>query len=184
VEPELFFFIIVTILINTDIVFYLIVGEQMSSRRPEDFLCMFGMDLVDFDVKKNKKIIIIFFGMESTNMQFFQKKICLEFFSVLRNFYGQTFFLHPRWRFSHFKISLYSKNPLQSTTNTKKEVSMDLHRIYTQKKLSIGLKVEKFNMAPKIKMAVNLEFLLKFYSHSMVYAWIYSLHSFKQKKKI
>jgi hypothetical protein len=47
---------------------------------------------------------------------------------------------------------------------------MDLQGINTQKKESIGLKVEKFNMAPKIKMAANLEFLLKFYFHSIVYA--------------
>jgi hypothetical protein len=32
------------------------VGEQVSSRSPEDFLYMFGMDLRDFDLEKNKKI--------------------------------------------------------------------------------------------------------------------------------
>jgi hypothetical protein len=30
----------------------LVVGEQLSSSRPEDFLYMFGMDLIDFDVEK------------------------------------------------------------------------------------------------------------------------------------
>jgi hypothetical protein len=39
---------------------------------------------------------------------------------------------------------------------------------------SIGQQAEKFNMSPNIKMAVNLEFSLKFYSHSKVYLLISS----------
>jgi hypothetical protein len=41
---------------------------------------------------------------------------------------------------------------------------------YTKKKQSSVLQAEKFNMAPKTKMAVNLEFLIKLYSLSMVHA--------------
>jgi hypothetical protein len=37
-----------------------IVGEEVASRRPEDFLYMFGMDLIDFDVERNKKNIARF----------------------------------------------------------------------------------------------------------------------------
>jgi hypothetical protein len=41
--------------------------------------------------------------------------------------------------------------------------------MYSKKK-TIGLQAEKFNMAPKTKIAAILEFLFKFYSLSMVYA--------------
>jgi hypothetical protein len=34
-----------------------LVGEQVSFRRPEDYLCMFGLDRIDFDMEKNKKNI-------------------------------------------------------------------------------------------------------------------------------
>jgi hypothetical protein len=74
-----------------------------------------------------------------------------------------VFFLNPkwwllsRWRFCHFKFTLFSKNPLQAITNTKTKILMDLQ-------------AKKINMAPNTKMTANLEFLLKFYSHSMVYA--------------
>jgi hypothetical protein len=84
-------------------------------------------------------------------------------------FLNQKWRLVSRWRFCHFKITLFSKNPLQAMTHTKTKILMELQRIYTQKKLSIGLEAKKFNMAPKIKMAANLEFLL-IYSHSMVNA--------------
>jgi hypothetical protein len=63
---------------------------------------MFDMDLIDFEVEKNKKIINrlkkikwrlnsrwppkLVFGLESTNMHFF-----IDFFSVLRSFYGFFF---------------------------------------------------------------------------------------------
>jgi hypothetical protein len=33
----------------------IVVGKQVSSRRPEDYLYLFGMDLIDFDVEKIKK---------------------------------------------------------------------------------------------------------------------------------
>jgi hypothetical protein len=39
-----------------------------------------------------------------------------------------------RWRFCHFKITQFSKNPLQAITNTK--ILMVLQRIYTQKKIN------------------------------------------------
>jgi hypothetical protein len=35
----------------------------------------------------------IVFGLESTNLHFFKKLFFLDFFSVLRSFYGKTFFL-------------------------------------------------------------------------------------------
>jgi hypothetical protein len=66
----------------------------------------------------------------------------------LRYFSG-FFFVYPKWRlvwrwlFCHFKITLFPKNPLQSTTNTKIKVLIDLKRKCTQKKLSIGLQAEK-----------------------------------------
>jgi hypothetical protein len=44
--------------------------------------------------------------------------------------------------------------------NPNTKILMHLQRIHTQKKKSIGLQAEKFNMAPKTKMAANLEFLL------------------------
>jgi hypothetical protein len=87
----------------------------------------------------------------------------------------KLFFLNPkwrlvsRWRFCHFIITLFSKNLQKSaTTNTKTKTLMDLQRIDDHKKKS--LQAKKFNMAPKIKMAANLDFFLKFYCHSMVYA--------------
>jgi hypothetical protein len=42
--------------------------------------------------------------------------------------------LVSRWRFCHFKITLYSKNPLQATTSSKIKILMDSQRTYTQKK--------------------------------------------------
>jgi hypothetical protein len=75
---------------------------------------MFDMDLMDFDVEKNKKKINC-----APKNAFFSKRFFLDFFSILRSFYGKTFFLNPkwrlvsRWRFCHFKITLFSKNPLQ-----------------------------------------------------------------------
>jgi hypothetical protein len=60
----------------------------------------------------------------------------------LRSFYGKTFFfLNPKWRlvsrwhFCHFKITLFSKNPLQAMTNTKTKILMDLQSMYTLKKI-------------------------------------------------
>jgi hypothetical protein len=99
----------------------------------------------------------IVFGLESTNMHFLQNAFFHEFFLVLRIFMEKLFFL----RFCHFKFTLFSKNTLQSTTNTKTKILMDLQRIYTQKNESIGLQGKKFNLAPKIKMVANLELLLK-----------------------
>jgi hypothetical protein len=80
----------------------------VSSRRIEDFYYMFDMDLIDFDVEKNKKNITrlqkikwrlnsrwppkIVFGLESTNMHFFQNAFFPDFSSVLQSFYGKTFF--------------------------------------------------------------------------------------------
>jgi hypothetical protein len=65
-----------------------IVGEQVSTRALRDFLQMFDMDLIDFDVEKNKKNITSFqktkwrrnsrwrpkkvFSLVSTNMHIFQ----------------------------------------------------------------------------------------------------------------
>jgi hypothetical protein len=52
----------------------------------------------------------------------------------------KLFFLNPkwrfvsRWRFRHFKITIFSKNPLQAITNTKTKILMDLQKIYTQQK--------------------------------------------------
>jgi hypothetical protein len=108
---------------------------------------------------------------------FFKTLFFLTFFSITE-FLSQNFFfsiqnggLFSRWRFCHFKNTLFSKNPLHSTTNSKTKILMDLQRIYKlKKKSSIGLQAKKFNMTPKIKMATNLEFFLIFYSHSMVYA--------------
>jgi hypothetical protein len=89
---------------------------------------MFDMDLIEFDVKYNKDNITglqkmtwrlnsrwppkIVSGPESTNMHFFQNAFFLDFFSVLRSFFlNPKWLLVSRWRFSHFKINLFSKNP-------------------------------------------------------------------------
>jgi hypothetical protein len=115
------------------------------------------MDLIDFDVEKNKKNITrlqkikwrlnsrwppkIVFGLESTNMHFFQNAFFSSLFLSIADFLWKNFFLlNPkwrlvsRWRFCHFKITLFSKNPLQAITNTKTKVLMDLLRIYNQQK--------------------------------------------------
>jgi hypothetical protein len=111
---------------------------------------------------------------------FFSKRFFLLTFPLsIAEFFW--FFFNPkwrlalRWRFCHFKITLFSKNPLQAMTNTKTKILMDLQKIYILKKnnqlvIQVQVQVNKFNKAPKIKMAANLEFLLKFYFYSMVYA--------------
>jgi hypothetical protein len=79
----------------------------------------------------------IAFGLESTNMQYFQNAFFLDIFSVLQSL--MDFFLNPklrlvpRWRFCHFKSTLFSKNPRQEMTNTKTKFFMDLQSKYTQK---------------------------------------------------
>jgi hypothetical protein len=107
---------------------------------------MFDMDPINSDAEKNITLLQkikwrpnsrwppkIVFGPESTNMLFF-----LEFFTVLRSF--MDFFFNPnwrlvsRWRFCHFKITLFSNNPLQATTSTKIKILMDLQRIYILKR--------------------------------------------------
>jgi hypothetical protein len=46
-----------------------------------------------------------------------------------------------RWRFCHFKITLFSKNPLQANTNTKTKILMYLQRKknwYASEKIQYG----------------------------------------------
>jgi hypothetical protein len=115
---------------------------------------MFDMDLIDFDVEKNKKKIKrlqkikwclnsrwplkIVFGIESTNMHFFQNAFFLDFSSVLWSFYGKTFFFKSKMTaciemaFLSFLNHPIFKKPLQAMTNTKAKTFMDLQRIYTQ----------------------------------------------------
>jgi hypothetical protein len=59
---------------------------------------------------------------------FFSKRF---FFLSIAEFLWKNFFLlNPkwrlvsRWRFSHFKITLFSKNPLQAITNSKTKVQI------------------------------------------------------------
>jgi hypothetical protein len=80
------------------------------------------------------------------------------------------------WRFCHFKFTLFSKNLLQAITNTKTKI---MQRIYNSKK--IGLQANKFNMATKIKMAANLEFLLRF--NIVLILYFMRLHSLKHEKR-
>jgi hypothetical protein len=90
----------------------------------------------------------IVFGLESTNMHIVQNAF-FYFFSVLQ-FYGKTLFLNPkwrlvsRWRFCHFKFTLFSKNGFTKYIYSKKIIN--------------GLQAKKFNMALKIKMVAYLEF--------------------------
>jgi hypothetical protein len=62
-------------------------------------------------------------------MHFFQNAFFLDFFSVLRSFYGKTFIFYRDGVFVILKTSKKtSKNPLQAMTNTKTKFFMNLQR--------------------------------------------------------
>jgi hypothetical protein len=130
---------------------------------------MFGMDLIDFDVKKMapefKMAAKNCFWSRVRKYAFFFKtlfeKKFLDFLSVLRSFYGKLFFLIQK--------SLYFQKILYNQRQMQNQKFKWIYKGYIlKKKQSIDLQAEKFNMEPKTKMAGNLEFLLKFYSLSMV----------------
>jgi hypothetical protein len=81
----------------------------------------------------------IVFGLESTNMHFFQNAFFLDYSSVLQSFYGNTFFFKPkwrlvsRWRFCHFKITLFSKNSPNNDKYKNKNFNGFTKDIYSKK---------------------------------------------------
>jgi hypothetical protein len=92
--------------------------------------------------------------------------------------------------FLSFKITLFSKNPLQAMTNTKSKILMDLQCIYTQKKIINWSASEKIQYGTENQDGCEFRIFVKILlpQHGLclnlvLILYFMRLHSFKHEKR-